>query len=68
MPAANIRPRKVTREDTDLRCAVRRTYGYEAYCACGWIGHTYRTVKDARLELSFHYCEDTFPTRSAEAS
>ena len=63
-----VRPRKVTRPDQDLRCAVRRTYGYEAYCACGWVGHTYRTVSEARLEQSFHRCEDVSPMRGAEAS
>ena len=63
-----IRPRKVTHEDQTLRCAVRRIYGYEAYCACGWVVHTYRTVHDAQLERSFHRCEDVSPMRGAEAS
>ena len=56
MPAASVRPRMARYEDSELRCAVRRIYGYEAYCACGWVGKTWKTVQGARLEGSFHRC------------
>jgi hypothetical protein len=63
-----VGPRGLSFRDSELRCNVRRIYGYGAYCACGWVGHTYRTVQEARLEQSFHRCEDSPPTGGTEAS
>lgn len=63
-----VRPRTFRYQDAELRCAVRRTFGYEAYCACGWVGKVRRTVAEARAENRQHRCEDVSATRGAEAS
>ena len=31
-----IRPARLSFYSTELATNVRRTYGFEAYCACGW--------------------------------
>ena len=52
-----IRARTIRRASDVLRCDVRKVYGYQGECGCGWTGHVWANVKDARLEASFHQCE-----------
>jgi hypothetical protein len=52
-----IRPARVHYWSPELATSVRRTYGFEAYCACGWEGKVWKTHREAQLERSFHRCE-----------
>lgn len=56
MSNVRVLPRSTSRESDDLGCTVRKVYGYRAQCKCGWLGHTYGSVREARLEASFHTC------------
>ena len=51
-----IRPARLSFYSTDLATTVRRIYGFEAYCACGWEGKVWKTHREAQLERSFHVC------------
>jgi hypothetical protein len=31
-----------------------RVYGYRAECGCGWHGHVFDTLRDARAEARWH--------------
>jgi hypothetical protein len=52
-----IRPARLRFYSTELATNVRRTYGYEAYCACGWTGKVWKSHHESQLERSFHVCE-----------
>jgi hypothetical protein len=54
---AFTRPRSVVQWDSTLKTDVRRIYGYQPYCACGWEGHVWKTHGESQLERSFHVCE-----------
>ena len=51
-----VSPRTLRRPSDELRCDVRKVYGYQAECGCGWKGNVWRTVSGSRLEASFHEC------------
>ena len=53
----SVGPRTIRRESFDLGCDVRKVFGYQAACGCGWKGNLWRTMNGARLEASFHLCE-----------
>ena len=52
----HVKPARVSFYSIELATTVRRTFGYEAYCACGWEGKVWKTHREARLEQSFHDC------------
>lgn len=54
--ASSTQPRSVVRWDHGLRTSVRRIFGYQPYCACGWVGKVWRTHHESQLERSFHNC------------
>jgi hypothetical protein len=54
MPHTYVQPARVTFHSTELVTDVRRTYGYEARCACGWTGSVHRKHGDAQWEAKVH--------------
>jgi hypothetical protein len=54
--ASTTKPRSIIRWDSTLKTDVRRIYGYQPYCACGWEGHVWKTHRESQLERSFHEC------------
>jgi hypothetical protein len=58
MSATSTRPRSVVQWNRDLATNSRRVYGYEPYCACGWVGKVWKTHHESQLERSFHRCTD----------
>jgi len=79
MPHTFVKPARVTFHSTELATDVRRTYGYEARCACGWVGDVHRKHGDASWEARVHRHEqhqhaalpkreDVSTSGSAEAS
>jgi hypothetical protein len=54
MPAATVKPRHTYLHDTGLATTVRRCYGFQAYCACGWEGNVHERFEDARREANAH--------------
>jgi hypothetical protein len=54
MPGTSVRPRRLTFVSTELATNVRRTYGYQGYCACGWEGKTRGTHGAARADAQAH--------------
>jgi hypothetical protein len=52
----HIKPARVSFYSVDLATTVRRTFGYEAYCACGWTGRVWKTHREAQIQRSFHRC------------
>jgi hypothetical protein len=51
-----VKPARVRFFSPELGTNVRRTYGFEAYCACGWEGKVWKSHREAQLERSFHVC------------
>lgn len=56
MPASAVRPRKQTVHSTALAVDVRRVYGFQAYCACGWEGATRKGYGEAQADRREHTC------------
>jgi hypothetical protein len=54
MPHTSTRPRTVVAFSHELATNVRRTYGYEARCGCGWTGDVHRRHGDAQWEAKVH--------------
>jgi hypothetical protein len=54
MPHTYIKPARVTFLSNALMTNVRRTYGYEARCACGWTGDVHRNHYEAQWEAKVH--------------
>jgi len=54
MPHTSTQPARVTFYSSELATNVRRTYGYEARCACGWVGEVHRKHGDAQWEGKVH--------------
>jgi len=54
MPHTSTRPRSTVTFSHELATNVRRTYGHEPYCACGWVGKLQRTAGEAQWEAKVH--------------
>lgn len=71
MAQAYVRPARHTNYNTELMTSVRGIHGYEAYCACGWTGLTWKTWGEAQAESRWHYyithgVDDAAPKREDE--
>ena len=56
MPQMHTRARRRHYWNPELATMVRRIYGYQPYCACGWEGKVWKTHHESQLERSFHVC------------
>lgn len=57
MTHSTVKPAALRFHSTDLSCDVRRVYGYQARCACGWKGSVRGQHRDARQDGRDHLCE-----------
>jgi hypothetical protein len=58
MPHTYVKPARIRFYSTELVTDVRRTYGYEARCACGWTGDVHRKHGAAQWEARVHRHEE----------
>lgn len=67
MPGSHthVRPKRHTNYSVELMTNVRGTHGHEAYCACGWVGTTFKTPGEAQGEARWHYGEAHAPMNAA---
>lgn len=56
MPASHtgVHPVRITYHSVELATDVRRTVGFEGYCACGWQGQVRREHSHARDDSRRH--------------
>jgi hypothetical protein len=54
MPGTTVKPRRITFHSTELATDVRRTIGYQGYCACGWEGPIRKKHSAARADAHLH--------------
>ena len=54
MAHTGVRPFKITVHSTELSCDVRRTVGFQSYCACGDEGPIRKTLELAQWDKRVH--------------